>query len=119
MTILKDGTIVHPRRGKPPKLVPKGYKADPNDPFVWYPVYEDCLHRKIVRLKDPGCKCLKNVAFCDDKRIKIRKCINCTKASEPCVSEDVCKSQLLPDNHVARRELLNCLSAKCYKDTLE
>ena len=44
MAMLENGTLVFPKRGPPPRC-PDGYDVDPNDPYVFHPVWPDCIHR--------------------------------------------------------------------------
>lgn len=44
MRVNQDGSITFPQNGLPPKKV-DGYDVDPNDPYVFYPVWESCKYR--------------------------------------------------------------------------
>ena len=77
MIILKNGTIVFPKRGKPPTETIAGYEQDPKDPYVYYPLFVECDQRTCVQILKPCgkfrlahmCKVLDrevSVNFCDD-----------------------------------------------------
>lgn len=41
---MSDGSIVFPKRGKPPMIVP-GFYQDGGDPYLWHPDFIDCVYR--------------------------------------------------------------------------
>lgn len=75
--------LMFPKRGKPPKC-PIGYDPDPNDPFVFWPIWEECCHRgeRAYRCTSGA---LKTVPHCMLLQIdlKFEDCEYCDKIKKP------------------------------------
>jgi len=73
---LPDGTLLAPRRGRPP-AVPDGYERDAGDAYIFLPVLESCDYR-ITEIKADGC-CEKVFRTCEvvDRQVTRSTCIQC------------------------------------------
>ena len=96
---LKDGTIVHPVRGKAPEPI-EGYGADPLNPFIHRLTLRECEHREYL---EPDCNnCGKSATMhCqqmendetwkpfEHKQISRMDCKNCPFEEQPQSSSPV------------------------------
>jgi len=74
---LPDGTLLAPRRGKPPTC-PDGYLPMHGNPFIFEKILKDCSFRTIKLVKTKCCKD-KTVIHCAkfDKNVIRKDCILC------------------------------------------
>lgn len=78
MRLLHNGTLVYPRRGRPP-VVPEGYYQERGDPFILHPIIQECKFRKSVISVGGECGCRQSIVnTCDIYgRISLQQCVNC------------------------------------------
>ena len=63
MVRLKNGILAYPRLHVPPESI-AGYKVDPRDPYVFYPIIPKCDYRITIMVRDKTCHCDKPCSFC-------------------------------------------------------
>jgi len=74
-----NGILSAPQRGSPPVETPIGYKRDPRNPFMFFPIINDCEYRKITT-KQTQCCGKKKSWHClaqDGKRVTAGVCKRC------------------------------------------
>ena len=74
---LSDGTLIFPKRGKPPPAI-QGYKRVKGSPFVFKPVVAPCIFRSEVEIK----RLCGGFVLCYDcshfnKVVKMVQCLEC------------------------------------------
>lgn len=85
--IMPDGRIVYERKPgdwEPPRPH-KGYRRDPDDPWVFIPDWPPCPHRELNETRKTGCGCLLVEMTCKDSRspfcgeqVELETCLNCS-----------------------------------------
>lgn len=78
-TLLKDGTLVFPIRGNPPKPV-QGFVRDPSNPYAFKPILATCKYRKIDDIFYQKCGCTGQKITCAlFSTVDMSKCYKCAE----------------------------------------
>mgnify|MGYP003462325123 CR=1 FL=1 len=74
-----NGAILFLKTEPAPKTVP-GYYADKDDPWLWFPEWPDCEHRKLINYTRP-CGKLGTRVRCThfNKETNVQVCLACEK----------------------------------------
>ena len=81
---MADGSLVYPKRGKPPNLLP-GYDRDPGNPYRLVKGFEPCALRSIKHLYNKACGCVIEGAVCqihNDLPVNAYFCSSCNYRRE-------------------------------------